>query len=590
MIQAIETNLNLTNIIMKNLFTFLLITMFSASVFAQVIVGTDPENKNVVLEEFTGIHCVFCPDGHAIAQAIQNANPDDVVIMNIHEGSYAVPSGNEPDFRTQWGSAIAGQSGLLGYPAGTVNRHLFPGWSQGSGTAMSRNRWSGASNQILAQPSYLNVGVVATVVTSTRQLIVEVEVYYTDDSPFSTNYLTVAIMQNNILGPQTGGGMGWNYVHMHMLRHMLAGQWGVEISETTEGSLYSQTFAYEIPDDYNDVDVILENLEIVAYVSETHQEVISGNNAGDITMIESNDYDAAIVSVNIPQSACSDEVIPVVTLKNYGEIDLTSLEFVYSLNGGDEATYAWTGNLAQNDTEMITLPAIFYTPTDNNEANVRCESPNGEPDQLPQNDSYNQSYEGSQTYPETINFGVHIVGNPEDITWSITDTDGGVIEEGGPYTSGGFQIVPVTFPETGCYILTLNDASGEGLSGGFYLITDNNSNILWNGGDFTYTATAELAYNMIVDVDEMLTADDISIRPNPVTNNANIEFSLNNSTNVNIAVFDILGKKVKVIYTGFMTSGSQNIQMNVNEFNKGIYFVKLQMNNEVVIKKIIVAN
>ena len=590
LIQAIETNLNLTNIIMKNLFTFLLITMFSASVFAQVIVGTDPENKNVVLEEFTGIHCVFCPDGHAIAQAIQNANPDDVVIMNIHEGSYAVPSGNEPDFRTQWGSAIAGQSGLLGYPAGTVNRHLFPGWSQGSGTAMSRNRWSGASNQILAQPSYLNVGVVATVVTSTRQLIVEVEVYYTDDSPFSTNYLTVAIMQNNILGPQTGGGMGWNYVHMHMLRHMLAGQWGVEISETTEGSLYSQTFAYEIPDDYNDVDVILENLEIVAYVSETHQEVISGNNAGDITMIESNDYDAAIVSVNIPQSACSDEVIPVVTLKNYGEIDLTSLEFVYSLNGGDEATYAWTGNLAQNDTEMITLPAIFYTPTDNNEANVRCESPNGEPDQLPQNDSYNQSYEGSQTYPETINFGVHIVGNPEDITWSITDTDGGVIEEGGPYTSGGFQIVPVTFPETGCYILTLNDASGEGLSGGFYLITDNNSNILWNGGDFTYTATAELAYNMIVDVDEMLTADDISIRPNPVTNNANIEFSLNNSTNVNIAVFDILGKKVKVIYTGFMTSGSQNIQMNVNEFNKGIYFVKLQMNNEVVIKKIIVAN
>ena len=148
----------------------------------------------------------------------------------------------------------------------------------------------------------------------------------------------------------------------------------------------------------------------------------------------------------------------------------------------------------------------------------------------------------------------------------------------------------VTFPETGCYILTLNDASGEGLSGGFYLITDNNSNILWNGGDFTYTATAELAYNMIVDIDEMITSEDISIRPNPVTNNANIEFSLNNSTNVNIAVFDILGKKVKDIYTGFMTSGSQNIQMNVNEFNKGIYFVKLQMNNEVVIKKIIVAN
>lgn len=575
---------------MKKLFTFLLITMFSASLFAQVIVGTDPENKNVVLEEFTGIHCVYCPDGHAIAQAIQNSHPDDVVIMNIHTGSYAVPSGNEPDFRTPWGDAIAGQSGLLGYPAGTVNRHLFPGWSQGSGTAMSRGKWSAASNQTLAQPSYLNVGLVATIVSSTRQLIVEVEVYYTGDSPFSSNYLTVAMMQNNILGPQTGGGMGWNYNHMHMLRHFLTGQWGVEITETTEGSLYSQTFAYEIPADYNDVDVILENLELVAYVVETHQEVVSGNNAGDINMIVSNDYDAAVVSVSIPQSACSDEVIPVVSLKNYGEVNLTSLEFVYSLNDGEDATYSWTGNLAQNETAEVSLPAIIYTPTDENQVNLRCELPNGVPDQLPQNDTYYQTFQGSQTYPESINFGLQLLGSPEDVTWSITDAVGNIIEEGGPYATGGFHIAPVTFPETGCYILTLNDASGEGLSGGFYLITNENNDILWNGGDFTYSTTAELAYNMIVDVDEMLASEDVSIRPNPVTNNANIEFSLNNSANVNIAVFDILGKKVKNIYSGNMTGGSQNVNVNVSELNKGVYFVKLQINSEVVIKKIIVTN
>jgi hypothetical protein len=46
--------------------------------FGQTIVSTSPENKKVVLEEFTGIKCVFCPQGHAIAQAIQNNNPDDV--------------------------------------------------------------------------------------------------------------------------------------------------------------------------------------------------------------------------------------------------------------------------------------------------------------------------------------------------------------------------------------------------------------------------------------------------------------------------------------------------------------------------------
>jgi len=69
---------------MKIFFTFLLAVTFSASsLVAQTIVGTDPENKNVVLEEFTGIHCSWCPTGHALAQGIQDAHPDDVALINI---------------------------------------------------------------------------------------------------------------------------------------------------------------------------------------------------------------------------------------------------------------------------------------------------------------------------------------------------------------------------------------------------------------------------------------------------------------------------------------------------------------------------
>jgi len=195
----------------------------------------------------------------------------------------------------QWENVIASQAGSssIGWPSGSVNRHIF----SGSVTAMSRGIWVSASNQILDSPSYLNVGLIATVITSTRQLTVEVEIYYTGDSPESTNYLNVAILQDSILGPQTNGGAGNNYNHMHMLRHLLTGQWGVEISETTTGSFYSETFTYELPENYTEVDVILENLDIVAFVTETRQEIISGKSVGDITYIESNDYDAAIISV-----------------------------------------------------------------------------------------------------------------------------------------------------------------------------------------------------------------------------------------------------------------------------------------------------
>ena len=81
---------------MKKLFT-LFITLFCVQfLFAQNFVSTTPENKNVILEEFTGIHCGYCPDGHLMAQNFHDANPGDVVLINIHTGSYANPSpGNQ---------------------------------------------------------------------------------------------------------------------------------------------------------------------------------------------------------------------------------------------------------------------------------------------------------------------------------------------------------------------------------------------------------------------------------------------------------------------------------------------------------------
>ncbi|SVE52872.1 uncharacterized protein METZ01_LOCUS505726, partial [marine metagenome] len=167
---------------MKKLFTLIFPVFLVSSLFAQLPVSTIPENKNVVLEEFTGIHCGYCPDGHLLAQQFHDANPGDVMLVNIHTGSYATPSVGEPDFRADpLGSTIAGQSSLSGYPAGTINRHLFPGVGQSGGTAMSRGSWASSGGQMLAQPSCVNVAADASLDISTRVLSVDVEAYYTDN-------------------------------------------------------------------------------------------------------------------------------------------------------------------------------------------------------------------------------------------------------------------------------------------------------------------------------------------------------------------------------------------------------------------------
>ena len=108
----------------------ILLSFLYINLNAQTLVDTLLHNKNVVLEEFTGIHCGYCPDGHVIAQSIHAAYPQRTSLINVHTGGYANPSVGEPDFRTVFGSSLSSQSNVSGYPAGTINRHLFFNLSQ----------------------------------------------------------------------------------------------------------------------------------------------------------------------------------------------------------------------------------------------------------------------------------------------------------------------------------------------------------------------------------------------------------------------------------------------------------------------------
>ncbi len=252
-------------------FAFVLTGFFAAH--SQTLTTSLPLNKNVVLEEYTGIHCQYCPDGHAIAAAILANNPGRAAAIAIHQGSFASPSAGEPDYRTPFGDALAGQTALTGYPSGTVNRHVF----SGSTTALSRGDWTPSSEIILQQPSPVNIGVESSFNATTRELTVHVELYYTASSSATTNYINVALIQSHVFGPQTGGGAGNNYEHTEMLRYLITGQWGDAVTTTTQGSLVDRTYTYIIPADYNNVPCVVENCDVVAFVAESHQEILTGD-------------------------------------------------------------------------------------------------------------------------------------------------------------------------------------------------------------------------------------------------------------------------------------------------------------------------
>ena len=98
----------------------LVLLAFGFNLKAQQFVSTQPAGRNVIIEEFTGRGCGYCPDGHRIANEIMANNPGRVWAINIHAGSYAQTS--YPNMITNDGNTIHNGFTITGYPCGIVNR------------------------------------------------------------------------------------------------------------------------------------------------------------------------------------------------------------------------------------------------------------------------------------------------------------------------------------------------------------------------------------------------------------------------------------------------------------------------------------
>lgn len=489
----------------KSLLKILAILFCIHTSYAQTFVSTTPENKNVILEEFTGITCVWCPAGHLIGQNLHSQNPNDVFLINIHTGGFANPQGPGTDFRVDpIGSNIASQSNLSGYPAGTVNRHQFS-MSQGGGTAMGRTDWTTAANQMLNVPSPVNVGMQANMDMATNTLTVDVEVYYTAAQTVTSNMLNVAVVQHNVEGPQTGGssnnpgGMlpNGNYNHQHMLRHMMTGQWGVPITTLTPGSLYADQFTWTLPADINGVALDPTNISVIAFVAEGQQEILSGTEVYP-NVIFANSFDAYCMSATANDAICGATTDIEVTFRNYGNVPLTSLDINYSINGGATATYPWTGNLPSAGTETILIPAVSFTPNANNTLSVSTSNPNGNADQNSSNDNTSATFmqysaagqvqSGVIAGTITIDVTTDQYGSSEN-GWELKDENGTIVASAaiGSLTSSAPQPqVTANVDPNKCYSFVFTDTYGDGIcctyGQGSYTVTDANGTIIAGGG------------------------------------------------------------------------------------------------------------
>ncbi len=355
---------------MKNYYSILIFFLFSVQLnFTQTFVSTSPENKKALVEKFTGINCNYCPCGDVVIYGAVENNPENIIVVKIHEGGYAVPGSGQPDFRTAFGDAISSQSINNGNPQISVNRHVFTDYTSAGGTAISAcySNASGiamqspptyAIDEILLEPAYLNIAAQAEINYSSNTLTVNTEVYYTGDSPSSTNLLNIAIVQDNTIAFQAGSSLaagGANFVHNDRLVDLITGQWGEEINPTGQGSLIQTTHTYNIPENYNGVPVVLDDLKVVVFVTESTQEVINVSRAE--MSYNTLAYDLSLDSIDSPMLAgnLSENENITISISNNGDNDISNFEISYSVDGTIISSETYTGIIYSGETVQFTF-------------------------------------------------------------------------------------------------------------------------------------------------------------------------------------------------------------------------------------------
>ncbi|MBP1646269.1 MAG: type sorting protein [Bacteroidetes bacterium] len=553
-------------------------------------VSTQPSNKNVVIEEFTGTNCQWCPAGHKIVNAISTANPGRIVAINIHQGGF---SGNNPDYKTEWGNALANQYSIGSYPNGTLNR--------GSGP-VDYTTWPTAVTPILAQQSIVNVAARAQIDAETRLLTVTVEVYYTADAETSTNKLNVAILQNEVIGPQSGMDknpdyvVGTQYRHMHMLRHLITGQWGDLLSyEGTgvipAGTFFTKTYTYTLPDAIRNVPLEFENIEIAAFVAKDNKTIYNGTLCHP-TFNVTNQFGAEIKSYELNDlSGCSKYVGQTLKVRNIGQDTIKSMVIDTRVFGLSNMT-TWEGEIATFQTaEIPNLPVLELQNGIQNEVDVLIRSINGIPTDLREIRTFKKPEPARNGL--TLNLTLDQYGT--ETTWNIKNSSGTVVKSGGPYTNGTtdrLKVVDLAITENDCYTFTINDQYSDGINsgygvGGYFIVDGLGDTLVVSDGKFGASEVKKIGYGDYIGLEEVSLNDvSMTIYPNPAKDNATLDINLSQNSVATIKVVDLMGRNVIDLGTKSMKAGQNTIELNTSNLNNGMYFVKVASENGVVTKKI----
>lgn len=232
---------------MKNLTTIILGLAAVAMVSCSDIDENDrftyvrPANvsRAVLIEDFTGQLCVNCPNANDVIHQLQEQYGDsNVIAVGIHSGPLGYKGKNRyVGLATDLGNEYYTHFGAEYQPVGMINRHGLVNYPD----------WSGKVHDALQDTASVLLRLSATYDTLSRQTSVIVNASSLDKS--FTGHLQVWLVEDSITALQMmpDGSVDYNYLHNHVLRAAVNGDWGEEVSiPATESKMFG--YSYSLPE------------------------------------------------------------------------------------------------------------------------------------------------------------------------------------------------------------------------------------------------------------------------------------------------------------------------------------------------------
>jgi hypothetical protein len=239
--------------------------------------------KTVLIEEFTGHECVYCPAGSFYLHQIEGSFGDSVVVMAIHASGLAEP-GPAPwdlDLRPldNTGQILIGEDYYLDFqipaePRAMFNRKKFDGTNYSYGTPAT---WQDKVVQELSLPKEISMQMINDYDAAARKLCIHVKTKFF--APNSLNLkIAVFITEDSIVGYQLNNNATYgttpeitDYVFMDVMREGLLGAYGEVLTSgsVAQDSAVIRTYKKILPATWVD-----KHCKVVAYVYDVDTKVV----------------------------------------------------------------------------------------------------------------------------------------------------------------------------------------------------------------------------------------------------------------------------------------------------------------------------